>query len=159
MYRLLRPLLFRFDAETIHRFAMKLMRFGLAPRLVRSLVRAIYFRNPPELRQTIWGLDFPNPVGLAAGFDKNAECVNPLGAFGFGFLEIGTVTGQGQSGNERPRLFRLEEDDGLLNRMGFNNHGSKVVSRRLSNYDIEPLLGVNIGKSKAVPLEEAERDY
>jgi dihydroorotate dehydrogenase len=98
-------------------------------------------------------------VGLGAGFDKNAKCVNPLASFGFGFIEIGTVTGQAQSGNERPRLFRLPDDEALLNRMGFNNEGSEEVARRLRTQEIEPVLGVNIGKTKTVPLEEADRDY
>jgi len=159
MYRLLRPLLFRFDAETIHRFAMRALRIGLAPSVLRSLVRRIYLRTAPELRQTLWGLEFPNPVGLAAGFDKNVECVNQLASFGFGFIEGGTITGKRQEGNPRPRMFRLPDDEALLNRMGFNNHGSEEVGRRLEETDIEPLLGMNIGKSKVVPLEEAASDY
>ncbi|MFB6350708.1 MAG: quinone-dependent dihydroorotate dehydrogenase, partial [Bradymonadaceae bacterium] len=159
MYRHLRPLLFQFDAESIHRFAMRALRIGLAPKLLRSLVRAVYFRSSATLRQTIWGLDFPNPVGLAAGFDKNAECINQLACFGFGFVEGGTITGKRQEGNPRPRMFRLSEDRALLNRMGFNNHGSEIVGERLDATDIEPLLGMNIGKSKVVPLEEAGSDY
>ena len=159
MYKWIRPLLFSVDAETIHRVAMRLMRIGLAPGVVRALARGYYRRSAPELGQTIWGIDFPNPVGLAAGFDKNAECINALGALGFGFIEGGTVTGQAQRGNERPRLFRLPDDDGLLNRMGFNNEGSQAVAMRLEETEIEPILGMNIGKSKVVPLEEAERDY
>lgn len=159
MYRFFRPLLFSFDAESIHRFALKALRLGLAPNVCRRLARWLYSCESPELRQQIWGLDFPNPVGLAAGFDKNAECVNQLGALGFGFIEAGTVTGRPQEGNERPRMFRLPEDDGLLNRMGFNNEGSEAVAERLEGVDIEPVLGMNIGKSKVVPLDEAPSDY
>lgn len=159
MYRLLRPFLFSFDSESVHRFAMGALRIGLAPSICRRLARWLFFRTAPELEQTIWGIDFPNPVGLAAGFDKNAECVNQLAALGFGHLEAGTVTGRPQEGNPRPRMFRLEEDEGLLNRMGFNNHGSARVAERLDGVDIEPTLGVNIGKSKVVDLEDAAEDY
>ncbi len=159
MYRLVRPLLFWFDAETVHRWVMAVLKVLLAPSWVRTWVRSGHLHRAPELRQRIFGLDFPNPVGLAAGFDKNAECVNPLASFGFGAVEIGTVTGQPQPGNVRPRLFRLPDDKALLNRMGFNNEGSEAVGERLLSREIEPILGVNIGKSKVVPLKEAERDY
>jgi len=159
MYKLVRPLLFRFDSESVHRFALGALRVGLSPSVCRRLARWCFHRTAPELRQTIWGLDFPNPVGLAAGFDKNAECVNQLAALGFGHLEAGTVTGLAQAGNPRPRMFRLLEDEGLLNRMGFNNHGSGAVAERLEGVDIEPTLGINIGKSKVVDLDEAASDY
>ena len=159
MYKLVRPLLFKFDAETIHRLVMKALQIAFSISFLRGVARRIYFRTAPPLRQEIWGLDFPNPVGLAAGFDKNAECVNELASFGFGFIEAGTVTGKAQEGNPRPRMFRLKADQGLLNRMGFNNEGSEVVADRLEKTDVEPLLGVNIGKSKVVPLEEADSDY
>ncbi len=159
MYRAVRPLLYWFDAETIHHWVMAALRGGLAPSWMRSWVRSRHRQTAPELRQSVFGLDFPSPVGLAAGFDKNAKCVNPLASFGFGFVEIGTVTGQPQAGNARPRLFRLPDDEALLNRMGFNNEGSEAVARRLRSQKIEPILGVNIGKTKTVPLEEAGRDY
>jgi len=159
MYKLLRPLLFSFDAESVHRFAMTVLRLGLAPSATRAMARWFFDRTAPELEQTIWGLDFPNPVGLAAGFDKNAECVNQLAALGFGHVEAGTVTGLPQEGNPRPRMFRLPEDEGLLNRMGFNNEGSETVAQRLDATDIEPTLGVNIGKSKGVENEDAAADY
>lgn len=159
MYRLIRPLLFLFDAETIHRFVMRVTGIVLGLGFVRAIARRFFLVESPRLRQTLWGLEFANPVGLAAGFDKNAEHFNALGALGFGFIEVGTVTGQGQVGNDRPRMFRLPRDRGLLNRMGFNNDGSEVVAARLERGPIEPLLGVNIGKTKVVPLEDAPSDY
>lgn len=157
--KLVRPILFQFDPETIHGVVMRLVDVGLGLRPIRALVRRLYSVRDPKLAQTLWGLRFDNPVGLAAGFDKNAEHFNELAALGFGFIEIGTVTGQGQPGNERPRMFRLPADRGLLNRMGFNNAGSEVVAERLARASIEPLLGVNIGKTKVVALEDAPADY
>lgn len=112
-----------------------------------------------RLKTTLWGIDFPNPLGMAAGFDKDGRYFNALGALGFGHIEIGTVTGQGQAGNPKPRLFRLIQDQGLLNRMGFNNQGSQALAKRLEQSQIEPVLGINIGKSKVVPLESAAEDY
>lgn len=159
MYRLLRPLLFRADAETIHHRVLRWTSLVLAWSWVRAVVRWWYRVTSPRLAQTIWGLEFDNPVGLAAGFDKNARHFNALGALGFGFIEVGTLTGQGQVGNARPRMFRLPEDRALLNRMGFNNEGSEAAAARLEQVPIEPLLGINIGKTKVVPLEEAPADY
>lgn len=160
MYRLIRPILFRFDAETIHHKVMALAAFFLSLGPIRALFRWWCRVEDACLEQTLWGLEFDNPVGLAAGFDKNANYFNALDALGFGFIEIGTVTGEGQVGNERPRMFRLPADRGLLNRMGFNNDGSDAVKRRLDGTPvIHPLLGVNIGKTKVVPLDEAPADY
>lgn len=160
LYRLVRPIFFLFDAETIHHRVMKLARIATSVALFRALLRAVYRLRAPNLEQDLFGLRFENPVGLAAGFDKNAEYLNVLECFGFGAVEIGTVTGQGQVGNERPRLFRLPADRGLLNRMGFNNHGSEVVAERLERVKkFGPVLGVNIGKTKVVALEDATSDY
>lgn len=160
MYRLFRPLFFLFDAEKVHHFVMRLARIALAVSLSRALLRLVYRYRAPELEQEVFGLTFANPVGLGAGFDKNARYLKALESFGFGAIEIGTVTGQGQIGNPTPRLFRLPEDRGLLNRMGFNNEGSEVVSRRLTKLKrFRPVLGVNIGKTKVVPIEEASDDY
>jgi len=113
----------------------------------------------PALEVEAFGIRFPNPVGLAAGFDKTGEHFNALGALGFGFVEIGTVTAEAQPGNPRPRLFRLPADQGLLNRMGFNNPGAAAVADRLRGAAIEPVLGINLGKSKVTPLEDATADY
>jgi dihydroorotate dehydrogenase len=167
--KILRPILFRFDPEGVHRLAMGALDLGLGPSFVRATVHRRFEVDDARLRQTVWGLDFRNPVGLAAGFDKNAEHIRELSALGFGSIEIGTVTGEAQTGNPRPRLFRLAEDAGLLNRMGFNNQGSEAIARRLSaggfsetsslKEPATPLLGVNIGKTKVVPLDEATADY
>lgn len=147
------------DAEKAHHFVMKLTElcFGWFP--MRQMVRRFFSVRSELLEQELFGIDFPNPVGLAAGFDKNARHLNVLSAFGFGHIEIGTVTGEEQLGNPRPRLFRLKADQALLNRMGFNNEGSEKVRARLANTQIEPVLGVNIGKTKVVPIEDAASDY
>jgi dihydroorotate dehydrogenase len=159
MYRLFRSILFAFDAELVHGLVMRLWSMLTSFALVRRLVRRRHVVASDFLRQQLWGLTFDNPVGLAAGFDKNGRYFNGLHALGFGFVEIGTVTGQGQEGNPRPRLFRLPADEGLLNRMGFNNAGSEAVAANLDRQRIEPLLGINIGKTKVVANEDAVEDY
>jgi len=159
LYSIPRDLLFEFDAEKTHLATMKGLDVTLAPDVIRRTVRRSFRVDAPRLERRLWGLDFPNPVGLAAGFDKNAEHVGPLCAFGFGFIEVGTVTGQPQEGNPKPRMFRLKEDRALLNRMGFNNHGSEVIAERLEDVDAPVPMGVNIGKSKVVSLDEADTDY
>ncbi|MBA2663685.1 MAG: quinone-dependent dihydroorotate dehydrogenase [Bradymonadaceae bacterium] len=159
MYRLIRPILFALDAELVHRLAMGLLGFVLRFGLLRALFRRRYRVRCTVLEQSLWGINFDNPVGLGAGFDKNAEHFNALATLGFGFVEIGTVTGLAQDGNPRPRLFRFPKDRALLNRMGFNNEGADVVAARLRGCEVETLLGVNIGKSKLVALEDAALDY
>lgn len=159
LYKLFRPILFLFDAESVHRTVMSVTGFFLGLGLIRRVVRWWYAVRDERLEQEVLGLHFENPVGLAAGFDKNAEHFNALHALGFGHVEVGTVTGDGQIGNERPRLFRLKPDRGLLNRMGFNNKGSKAVQEHLAGATIEPVLGINIGKTKVVELEDAPSDY
>jgi dihydroorotate dehydrogenase len=159
LYDLLRPFLFTLPAETAHYFGTGLLDLSLAPPPVRSLVRATFSVDDPALAIERFGIRFPNPVGLAAGFDKSGELFNALGALGFGFVEIGTVTVLGQPGNPRPRLFRLPEDRALLNRMGFNNPGAEAVAERLRKTRIEPVLGINLGKSKVTPLADAAGDY
>jgi len=159
LYDLLRPFLFTLPAETAHHFGTGLLDLSLAPPPVRALVRSTVAVDDPALAIERFGIRFPNPVGLAAGFDKSGELFNALGALGFGFVEIGTVTALGQPGNPRPRLFRLRDDRALLNRMGFNNPGAEAVAERLRGTRIEPVLGINLGKSKVTPLEEAAGDY
>lgn len=159
MYRLIRFVLFALDAELVHGLVMRLWAFLTSFLFVRKLLRRRFAVRTPVLAQEVWGLGFENPVGLAAGFDKNGTYFNGLHSLGFGFIEIGTVTGQAQEGNPRPRLFRLREDQALLNRMGFNNAGSEAVAASLGKQRIEPLLGINIGKTKVVPNEEATEDY
>lgn len=158
-YSLLRPLLFSLPAETAHHVASDALRAAMAAAPARAAARAAFEVRDPALAVERFGIRFPNPVGLAAGFDKSGESFNALGALGFGFVEIGTVTALAQPGNDRPRLFRLPEDRALLNRMGFNNPGAEAVARRLRHTRIEPVLGINLGKSKATPLEEATGDY
>lgn len=123
------------------------------------MLRLLYITHHESLERTIWGIKFPNPVGLAAGFDKDAKYVDPLACLGFGFIEIGTVTPRSQSGNPKPRLFRLPEDKAIINRMGFNNRGVGKASQRLRNRRERVIIGGNIGKNKDTPNEEAIKDY
>ncbi|CCH56106.1 dihydroorotate dehydrogenase [Fibrisoma limi BUZ 3] len=166
--RILLPLLFRFDAETIHHVVTSLLKFAFSIPGVSWLSRKLYVVDAPRLARTVFGLTFPNPVGMAAGFDKNAELVSELGDLGFGFVEIGTVTPRPQPGNPRPRLFRLKADRGLINRMGFNNKGVGPASGRLhqfmqkrnrQNAQTPVLIGGNIGKNKDTANENALSDY
>lgn len=160
MYRsLLRPLLFRFDPEKIHHFTFKAIKSGFKIPGIATLVKNTFQIDDPRLEKTVFGLTFKNPVGLAAGLDKDALAVDELGAMGFGFIEIGTVTPQPQPGNELPRLFRLKEDQALINRMGFNNSGVQVVAERLKKRKSSVIIGGNIGKNKVTPNEEAVNDY
>jgi dihydroorotate dehydrogenase len=159
MYPLIRSALFRLDAETAHEVASRAMRSVQATPLLR-LVAARY-RLPASAQRTMLGLTFPSPIGIAAGFDKNAVMVPFLAALGFGFIEVGTVTLRPQPGNPRPRLFRHPSDRALVNRMGFNNDGADAVARRLQIWSAAamPPLFVNVGKNKDVPLEAAAEDY
>lgn len=159
IYQLARWPLFNLPPETAHEVVTTWLDVALGTRAARAASRALLAVEDPALRMRLWGMEFPNPVGLAAGFDKTGSSFNALGALGFGFVEIGTVTSEAQPGNPRPRLFRLPEDGALLNRMGFNNPGAAAVARRLAHSPIEPILGINLGKSKVTPLEEAAADY
>lgn len=159
MYRaLIRPLLYLLPAETAHHITFGLLRAVAAIPGMKNLLRWIFHREDPALGVRALGVDFPNRVGLAAGFDKDALGYEALGALGFGFVEVGTLTGQPQPGNPRPRLFRLPEDRALVNRMGFNNRGSADAVARLAG-PRETIVGVNIGKTKLVPEAEAVADY
>jgi dihydroorotate dehydrogenase len=160
LYELARPLLFRVDAERMHELALRqLERAGRSERLTK-LLRNRYFMEDPRLSQELWGLRFPNPVGIAAGFDKNAKLVDVLPHLGFGFVEVGTVTSEPQSGNPKPRLWRLPKDEALVNRLGFNNDGAETVAARLAKADRSMVpVGVNIGKARRVPNAEATADY
>src|SRR5882724_6984644 len=156
-----RPLLFALDPETAHRFTIALLRG--ASRLDIAL-RVLGFCQPPSKPRTLFGLNFPNPVGLAAGLDKSGVAIPAWAALGFGFIEIGTITAKAQAGNPKPRIFRLAEQQGLINRLGFNNDGADAVAERLrklrasGRWPAVP-VGINIGKSKATPLAEATDDY
>lgn len=159
---LLRPLLFRVwsDPEDAHEFVInRLARAGSSPLLLKAL-RSAGCVDDPALRCTFLGLDFPNPVGLAGGFDKNAVAVAGLEALGFGHIEVGTVTARPQPGNDRPRVFRLPQHEALINRFGFNNQGAEGVAARLAAAPPRRIpLGISLGKSKVTPLEEAVDDY
>lgn len=161
MYRvLIRPLLFLLPPETIHRLLVSFLRIIFRIPGIHWLVKRIYHLNHPALHTEFLGMTFTNPVGLAAGFDKNAESYREFHAFGFSFIEIGTVTPKGQPGNERPRSFRIPKDRGLINRMGFNNHGAEAAAMKLGRKRAKGLiLGGNMGKNTQTPNEEAVSDY
>jgi len=159
MYKLIRPLLFSIDAEKIHHLVFKLLQVkGKVPGF-KSLLRILFDKNDPRLQGKFMGLTFKNRVGLAAGFDKNALLIDELACFGFGFVEIGTLTPKPQAGNDRPRLFRLPNDHALINRMGFNNDGVGQAVERLKKRKSNVIVGGNIGKNKITPNEEALNDY
>ena len=152
--------MFLLDAETAHKLTIFILGFVLTLPGVKSLFRKMYLTRDPNLKTTLWGIDFPNPVGLAAGFDKDGKYFSQMAHLGFGFIEIGTVTPLPQAGNEKPRLFRLSEDRALINRMGFNNDGTEAMVQRLRKHGKHGIIiGGNIGKNKATPNESAADDY
>jgi len=179
MYKLLRNILFLFDAEQVHYFSMNLLKFVCKVSVLKKIITLKY--TPPDSPVNVFGLIFKNPVGLGAGFDKNARYLSELEALGFGFVEIGTVTPLPQKGNDKPRLFRLPKHKALINRMGFNNDGAKVIATRLKEWKEKQLaignkqikksnpqlsihnpqliVGGNIGKNKQTPNEDAWKDY
>ncbi len=166
LYPLIRNILFGFDAEAVHYFAMNSLKKGCSIAPVKKLLQSSFQLNHPSLQKTVFGLPFKNPVGLGAGFDKNALFLNELETLGFGFVEIGTVTPKPQPGNDKPRLFRLKEDKALINRMGFNNEGLEAVATRLKKrmaagtaLQNPMIIGGNIGKNKVTPNEDAWKDY
>lgn len=162
MYKsILKPILFLFSPEKAHHLTMAMFKFFLALPFVPSFFRKLYCVENQSLRVNILGLSFPNPIGLAAGFDKDGKYYHAMSHLGFGFIEIGTVTPKGQEGNPSPRLFRLPEDEALINRMGFNNDGADVLAERLATQGKPKncILGINIGKNKVTPNEDADRDY
>jgi dihydroorotate dehydrogenase len=161
MYNLLRNILFFFDAEKVHYFSMNALKAICKIGLFKLIVKKLYVAEMPVKAMNF---EFTNPVGLGAGFDKNAKYLTELETLGFGFVEIGTVTPKPQDGNDKPRLFRLPKDKALINRMGFNNEGAEIISKRLSfwrknNPNSKLIIGGNIGKNKSTPNEEAWKDY
>ena len=167
MYYLLRDLLFHFPPEEVHYFSMSMLHKACSIPPIKKIISKNFSFQHPSLERELFGLRFKNPVGLGAGFDKNASYLNELEALGFGFVEIGTVTPKAQPGNEQPRVFRLPKDKGLINRMGFNNEGVMAVrnrlekwnSRRTSNIERPMIIGGNIGKNKITANEDAWKDY
>jgi dihydroorotate dehydrogenase len=160
MYRsLIRPLLFLFDPEAIHHFTFRVLSLaGVIPGN-KAVLRALFSLEHPNLERTILGMTFKNPVGLAAGFDKDARLIDELATLGFGFIEIGTLTPKAQPGNDKPRLFRLPLDKAIINRMGFNNQGVFPAVERLKKRKSNVIVGGNIGKNKITPNENAFEDY
>jgi dihydroorotate dehydrogenase len=160
MYKLLiRPLLFLFDPESVHHFTFRFLKAASVVPGVSALLTSLFASNDQRLRKTLFGITFPGPVGLAAGFDKDARLIGPLHSLGFGFIEIGTLTPKPQPGNPRPRLFRLPADKAIINRMGFNNEGVIAAAERLKKKKPGIIVGGNIGKNKATPNEQAFDDY
>lgn len=160
MYKLLiRPLFFLFDPEWIHHVVVKLLKFSMAIPGVKWLARKFTEVKHPALQRELFGLHFDNPVGIAAGFDKNAVVYEELAQLGFSHIEIGTVTPKGQPGNPKPRLFRLSQDQGLINRMGFNNNGLEAAINNLRKRSGKVVIGGNIGKNTKTPNADAVADY
>ncbi|MDB5245774.1 MAG: quinone-dependent dihydroorotate dehydrogenase [Segetibacter sp.] len=159
MYSFLRDILFNFDAEAVHYFSMNLMKGASRVAPLHKMLANDFQYNHPSLEKQVFGLPFKNPVGLGAGFDKNALYLKELETIGFGFAEIGTVTPLPQPGNDKPRLFRLPADKAIINRMGFNNDGVKVVAARLREAKRNIIIGGNIGKNKVTNNEDAWKDY
>lgn len=159
MYKLLiRPILFWFDPEEVHYFSFSFIQFICKIPFVPSILKSIYEVKDSRLEREVFGLKFKNPVGLAAGFDKDAKCYQELSNFGFGFIEIGTLTPKPQEGNPKKRLFRLKSDSAIINRMGFNNGGVEAAVLRLKK-NAGVFIGGNIGKNKGTPNEDATSDY
>lgn len=166
LYSLVRDILFKFDPETVHHFSMNQLKLMCSTSIGKQIIGANFTPKDSSLQKTAFGLNFRNPIGLGAGFDKNALYLNELEALGFGFVEVGTVTPKAQAGNDKPRLFRLPKDKALINRMGFNNDGVYVVKRRLADWnnrfttnETKLIIGGNIGKNKVTANEDAWKDY
>ncbi|WP_038032239.1 quinone-dependent dihydroorotate dehydrogenase [Thermonema rossianum] len=159
MYSLIRRLLFLLPAEQAHLFTFSCLRVLMRLPFVKALCKRLFVVEDPRLEREYWGIRFRNPIGLAAGFDKNALLIDAWEYFGFGFVEIGTVTPRPQAGNPRPRLFRLIQDRAIINRMGFNNDGVDAIVERLKKRKSNIVIGGNIGKNKTTPNERAVEDY
>jgi dihydroorotate dehydrogenase len=160
MYKsVVRPILFFFDPEKIHHFTFSLIKVLCKIPFVSKIFSEFYVVNDKRLERTLFGITFKNPVGLAAGFDKNAVLYNELANFGFGFIEIGTVTPKGQKGNPKKRLFRLKDDQGIINRMGFNNDGIAAAIKNLKKNKGQVVIGGNIGKNTGTTPENYTEDY
>ena len=160
MYKsLIRKVLFKFDPEEVHHFTFSMLKNLFKIPLIGSLARSKFLVENKKLEKKLFGLTFKNPVGLAAGFDKNAMLFDEFANYGFGFVEIGTVTPKPQEGNPKKRLFRLVEDEAIINRMGFNNDGVKLIAKRLRKRKADIIIGGNIGKNKVTPNENAVDDY
>jgi len=154
LYPIVRPALFKLDPERAHELTFQQLRF-ISGTPLEGLIR----QSLPSRPVNCMGLTFPNALGLAAGLDKNAECIDAFGSMGFGFVEVGTVTPRPQPGNDKPRMFRLVEAEGIINRMGFNNHGVDHLVENVKKARFKGILGINIGKNKDTPVEQGKDDY
>jgi dihydroorotate dehydrogenase len=160
MYKsIIRPILFWFDPEVVHHFTFSFIRILNKIPFVPQIIKKLYTVEDKKLERQVFGLTFKNPIGLAAGFDKNAVLYNELSNFGFGFIEIGTVTPKGQAGNSKKRLFRLKEDQGIINRMGFNNDGLEAAISNLKKNKGHVIIGGNIGKNTTTKPDNYTQDY
>ncbi|MBR6277936.1 MAG: dihydroorotate dehydrogenase (quinone), partial [Bacteroidales bacterium] len=160
MYKhLIRPIFFLFNPEKVHNFTMWVLRFYQTIRIFNPIFRLLYQVKDKKFEREVFGIKFPNPIGLAAGLDKDGEAIDMLGMLGFGFVEVGTVTPKPQPGNPKPRLFRLKRNEGLINRMGFNNSGVEELVKKLRQKYTKVVVGGNIGKNKITPNEDAVSDY
>ena len=161
MYKIfIKPIFFKFQPEAVHHFVFNTLKIVMNIPILKNILSAMYTKKDKSLETEVFGLKFPNPVGLAAGFDKDAKLFDELGQLGFGFIEIGTLTPKGQTGNAQPRLFRITDDEGLINRMGFNNDGVEVAIKHLKKArENGVLVGGNIGKNKVTLNENANNDY
>lgn len=160
MYKfLIRPILFLWPPESVHHFSTSFLKIAFSIPGVSTIISKFYKSKSNILEKEILGLKFKSPVGLAAGFDKDASMIDDMSNFGFGFIEIGTITPKAQPGNPKPRLFRLKKDQAIINRMGFNNHGVSQAVERLKKRKSKVIVGGNIGKNKVTPNEDAISDY
>ena len=159
MYNIVKKILFKYDPENVHYKVMKWLTKAYNSGVGKKYLECNYCIKHPSLERTVFGLKFKNPVGLAAGFDKDARFIDELACLGFGFIEIGTVTPRPQDGNEKPRLFRFPNDEAIINRMGFNNQGVEAAALRLKNRKTDIIIGGNIGKNKTTSNEDASKDY
>jgi dihydroorotate dehydrogenase len=160
MYKLIiKPLFFLFNPENVHHFVFSILKNLFKIPGIKAIFKYLFVYENKNLEVNAFGLKFPNPVGLAAGFDKNADLIDELACLGFGFIEIGTTTPKAQDGNDKPRLFRLPTDEALINRMGFNNKGLEAAITNLKNRKSKIIIGGNIGKNKVTPNEDALNDY
>lgn len=159
MYNLVKKILFKYDPEKVHYKVMKWLTKAYNSGIGKKYLESNYCVKHPSLEREVFGLKFKNPVGLAAGFDKDAMFIDELACLGFGFIEIGTLTPRAQEGNDKPRLFRFPEDDAIINRMGFNNQGVDNAVARLKKRKTDIIIGGNIGKNKLTPNEDAVQDY
>ena len=160
MYRfIIRPIFFAFDPEWVHYFSLNLLKLICIIPFAKSIIRFFYQNSSQNIEKELFGIKFKNPVGLAAGFDKNGKYIKELSLFGFSFIEIGTVTPKSQIGNPKKRLFRLKKDEAIINRLGINNDGVAVIAKRLKNNNTKIIIGGNIGKNSTTKNENAEQDY